>query len=97
MAEAPDEDSPKLPSTPVRTADPVVESLGKDDVASDDEEGGDEEDGPEDEPKLKYHRLTDSITSIYKGGDATSSFLVSGDKLVRAISRFCPSTNMSRL
>jgi hypothetical protein len=49
------------------------------------DEGEDEEDdadGVEDEPKLKYHRLTPNLSSVYRSGDATSSFLVSGDKLV---------------
>ena len=44
-----------------------------------DEENDDEE---EDEPRLKYHPLTKSLSSLYRNGDATSTFLVSGDKLV---------------
>ena len=46
---------------------------------SEDEEDEDEE---EDEPKLKYHRFTGNLGSLYRNGDATSSFLVSGDKMV---------------
>jgi vacuolar protein sorting-associated protein 41 len=44
------------------------------------EEG--EQDEDEDEPRLKYHRLTGSLSSVYRNGDATSCFLVSGDKMV---------------
>ena len=44
-------------------------------------EGEDEDE--EDEPKLKYERLTGNLGAVYRNGDATSSFLVSGDKMVR--------------
>ena len=47
---------------------------GADDDAEDAEE--------EDEPKLKYGRLTGHLGSLYRNGDATSSFLVAGDKMV---------------
>lgn len=45
------------------------------------EEEGEEED-EEDEPKLKYARLTGSLGGVYRNGDATSAFLVGGDKMV---------------
>ena len=41
-----------------------------------------EDDEAEEEPKLKYQRLTPNLSSVYRSGDATSSFLVSGDKMV---------------
>jgi hypothetical protein len=83
MAEAPDEIATKLPSTPVRNASSAAESSVQDASVEEHDDGDEEEDdGPEEEPKLKYHRLTDSIKSVYKSGDATSTFLVSGDKLV---------------
>jgi hypothetical protein len=55
-----------------------------------DEEGGeedededDEEDDEEDEePLLKYARLTQHLSAVYRNGDATSAFLVAGDKMV---------------
>ena len=57
-------------------------------VAEDPEEDEDEEEDGEDEeeeePKLKYTRLTGSLSSVYRGGDATSAFLVAGDKMVGA-------------
>jgi len=45
---------------------------------ADDEEDEDEDD----EPKLKYARLTSHLGSVYRNGDATSAFLVAGDKMV---------------
>ncbi|KAL9063881.1 MAG: hypothetical protein Q9157_008045 [Trypethelium eluteriae] len=45
-------------------------------------EEDEDDDGGEDEPKLKYNRLTGSLGTVYRNGDATSSFLVSGDKMV---------------
>jgi hypothetical protein len=57
---------------PVHTS----ESEGEED------EDEDEDDDHEDEPKLKYHRLTANLSSVYRGGDATSSFIVSGDKMI---------------
>jgi len=44
----------------------------------------DEDEVDDDEPKLKYTRLTGNLASVYRGGDATSSFIVAGDKMVRA-------------
>ena len=41
-----------------------------------------EEDEEEDEPKLKYAKLTGSLTSVYRNGDSTSAFTVAGDKMV---------------
>ena len=47
---------------------------------------GDEEDEEEEEedeePRLKYASLTKSQAPVYRNGDATSSFLVAGDKMV---------------
>ncbi|EWC48223.1 hypothetical protein DRE_02327 [Drechslerella stenobrocha 248] len=45
------------------------------------EEGdGDEEE--EEEPKLKYVRLTSSMGNVYRNGDATSTAVMAGDKLI---------------
>ena len=60
----------------------------------DDQEEGHDEDEEDDEPKLKYARLTQHIGGIYRNGDATSTFLVSGDKMVRRAAKrdsFCSS------
>jgi hypothetical protein len=60
------------------------------DSASDDteEEEDEEDDDEDDEPKLKYARLTGSLVPVYRNGDATSAFLVAGDKMVSLIGRF---------
>ena len=55
------------------------ESAEDSDAEEDDEEEDDEED---DEPKLKYARLTSHLGAVYRNGDATSTFLVAGDKMV---------------
>lgn len=49
-------------------------------------EGDEDEDTDEDEdeePRLKYAYLTKHLGSIYRNGDATSSFVTAGDKMVR--------------
>ena len=46
----------------------------------DDDDGEDDE--VEDEPKLKYARLTSHLLPLYRNGDATSAFMVAGDKMV---------------
>lgn len=64
---------------------------GADDEEEDDEDEeeseSDEEEEEEEEPKLKYARLTQHLGPVYRNGDATSAFLVAGDKMVG-----CPST-----
>jgi vacuolar protein sorting-associated protein 41 len=59
---------------PVETEESVDES--------DVEEEDDEEEGEGEEPKLKYARLTSHLLPVYRNGDATSAFLVAGDKMV---------------
>lgn len=55
------------------------------DEDDDDEDEDDEDDDDEDEePRLKYARLTTNLGSLYRNGDATSAFLVAGDKMVGA-------------
>ena len=50
---------------------------------SENEEAGDASEEEEDEePRLKYASLTKNLTPVYRNGDATSSFLVAGDKMV---------------
>src|SRR2546421_3468943 len=53
------------------------------DTQDDQDEEDEEDDGEEDEePRLKYVRLTGSLSAVYRNGDATSCFLVAGDKMV---------------
>jgi hypothetical protein len=69
----------------------VVESTSHDgDTAGDgpaesqntDEDNEEREEGYEEEPKLKYARLTSHLAPVYRNGDMTSVFLVAGDKMV---------------
>lgn len=54
-----------------------------DDTTEDEEEDDDDEEEEEDEePRLKYARLTQNLNPVYRNGDATSAFLVAGDKMV---------------
>lgn len=56
--------------------------------AADDTEDEEEED---EEPRLKYAPLTKNLTSLYRNGDASSTFCVAGDKMVWLFSeRDCP-------
>ena len=55
----------------------------EDEDDNDDDDDDDEDDEDEDEePRLKYARLTSNIAPVYRNGDATSSFLVSADKMI---------------
>jgi hypothetical protein len=62
---------------------------GDDDSNTGDDSQGDEEEDEEDsdeedeEPRLKYAYLTKHLKPVYRNGDATSSFLAAGDKMVR--------------
>jgi hypothetical protein len=83
MAEAPDENATNIPSTPVRIEVQESSNSREDAVETSHDNAAEEDgDGPDEEPKLKYHRLTDNLNSVYRSGDATSSFLVSGDKMI---------------
>ena len=62
-----------------------VEKNGKVEDDSDQEE--EEEDEEDEEPRLEYTSVTKKLTSVYRNGDATSAFLVAGDKMVRSRSK----------
>lgn len=75
------EDEPRTPARDeARLAQ--VASNGKDSAEQDSDEDDDEEEA-EEEPKLKYSRLTTNLGPVYRNGDATSAFMVAGDKMVR--------------
>lgn len=61
------------------------EDEDEDDEEEDDEEDDEEEDDDDEEPKLKYARLTQHLNGVYRNGDATSAFLVAGDKMVSSV------------
>lgn len=50
-------------------------------AADSDLEDEEDEEEDEDEPKLKYAKLTGSLTNVYRNGDSTSAFVVAGDKM----------------
>lgn len=51
-------------------------------VEEEEEEYEEESDEEDEEPRLKYSYLTKHLGSVYRNGDATSTFLVAGDKMV---------------
>jgi hypothetical protein len=55
------------------------------DEDEDDDEDDDDEEDEDEEPKLKYARLTQHLNGVYRNGDATSAFLVAGDKMVGSL------------
>jgi len=60
-----------------------------------DEDSDDDDEDTEEEPKLKYTRLTSSLGPVYRNGDATSAFMVAGDKMVRPTSPSFKSYHLS--
>lgn len=56
----------------------------EEDEDDDEEDEEDDDDDEDEEPRLKYARLTQNLAGVYKNADATSSFLVAGDKMVCA-------------
>ncbi|KAK2772776.1 Vacuolar protein sorting-associated protein 41 [Emmonsiellopsis sp. PD_33] len=72
----------KLESPGPSTSAPTATGNDEDeDRESESEEESDEEE-EDDEPRLKYASLTKNINSVYRNGDATSSFLAAGDKMI---------------
>lgn len=55
---------------------------GKPGISIAENEEGSEDDDEEEEPRLKYASLTKHLKQVYRNGDATSAFLVAGDKMV---------------
>ena len=59
-----------------------TEALAARSGSVEDEDEEDDDDEEDEEPKLKYARLTPHLGAVYRNGDATSSFLVAGDKMI---------------
>lgn len=49
--------------------------------AKDEDSDGEGEEEDDEEPKLKYAKLTGSLTNVYRNGDSSSAFVVAGDKM----------------
>lgn len=58
-------------------------NAGDDSQGDEEEEEEDSDEEDEEEPRLKYAYLTKHLKPVYRNGDATSSFLAAGDKMVR--------------
>lgn len=56
----------------------------EEEAEEDDEEEENGSDGEDEEPRFKYANLTKKLGSLYRNGDATSSLLTAGDKMVCA-------------
>lgn len=59
-----------------------ADTVDKDETEGRESDAEDEEDEEDDEPKLKYARMTGHLGPVYRNGDATSAFVVAGDKMV---------------
>ncbi|CAO2656332.1 Nn.00g051350.m01.CDS01 [Neocucurbitaria sp. VM-36] len=71
------------PRTPARDEARLARVASNEkDRAEQDSEDDDEEEEAEEEPKLKYSRLTSNLGPVYRNGDATSTFMVAGDKMI---------------
>lgn len=57
-------------------------SNGNPETDDGDVEGEASEEEEDEEPRLKYASLTAHLKPVYRNGDATSTFLVAGDKMV---------------
>ncbi|KAF3930484.1 hypothetical protein ABW19_dt0200331 [Dactylella cylindrospora] len=81
-------DGDETPKATEETTASVVQSHTHDarhaepQTGENEEEDNDDEDEDEEEPKLKYVRLTSTMGNVYRNGDATSTAIVIGDKLV---------------
>lgn len=58
------------------------EEEDEEDDDDEDDEDDDEDDEEDEEPSLKFSRLTPHLNAVYRNGDATSAFLVAGDKMI---------------
>lgn len=58
------------------------DTIDEADEGADSEAEEEDDSGEEEEPKLKYARMTGHLAPVYRNGDATSAFLVAGDKMV---------------
>jgi hypothetical protein len=78
-ADATEAEPPRTPSRERKQLE-KVDSNGKESAAADSD--SDDDDEEETEPVLKYSRLTSNLLPLYRNGDATSTFMVAGDKMV---------------
>ncbi|KAK6443607.1 Vacuolar protein sorting-associated protein 41 [Oleoguttula sp. CCFEE 5521] len=73
------------PATPTQLDDREESLLQPEDgdtIVNEEDEQADEEPEEDEEPKLKYAKLTASVAGVYRNGDFTTAFCVAGDKMV---------------
>ena len=70
-----DDNSERLTPRPAGNGKDPEEEEGKEQNCSEEEE-------EDEEPRLKYASLTKHLKPVYRNGDATSAFLVAGDKMI---------------
>lgn len=68
--------------TPNGAQDEGSATAAASDAAQDEGNDDNDEEEEEREPILKYTKLTSHFANVYRNGDSTSAFLVTGDKLV---------------
>ena len=81
------EDEPRTPARDESHLEKVASEEAQDNVEPDseeEEEDDDDDDDVDEEPKLKYSRLTRDLGPVYRNGDETATFMVAGDKMVRS-------------
>lgn len=74
--------TPKAEESTPKESTPATVAVDDDDEGEVESEAEESDDEEEEEPKLKYARLTSYLGPVYRNGDATSTFLVAGDKMV---------------
>lgn len=64
----------------------IEDDEDEDEDEDDDDDDEEEEEDEDEEPRFKYARLTQNMSGLYRNGDATSAFIVGGNKMVRSAS-----------
>ncbi|KAK5135146.1 hypothetical protein LTR08_005532 [Meristemomyces frigidus] len=81
--EAPGGHALQLPPAEIAaTAEKRSNGAAGDEVPDEDDEEDDDDDDDDEEPKLKYAKLTGTVSGVYRSNDSTATFTVAGDKMV---------------
>lgn len=85
----PIDETPRVTQNVEDGEDEDEEEEEEEEEEDDEEEEEDDDEDEDEEPRLKYARLTQNMSGLYRNGDATSTFVVGGNKMVRNASSFC--------
>ena len=80
--QATEQDDLHHPHPAAEHGDGATEAANDEEQSDEEDEEEEDDDGEDEEPKLKYARLTGSLTNLYRNGDSTSAFTQAGDKMV---------------